>query len=149
MAKSVAKYIVSLSDEERSQLRELVRKGKVSARRLNRAHILLQADAQTPDRAIAASLHVGTATVERTRKRFVEEGLEAALGEGPWPGGVRKLNDKQEAHLIALACSPAPEGRSRWTMQLLADRLVELQVVDSISDECVRTTLKRGASSPG
>lgn len=149
MPKTVAKYVVSLTEEERDQLRDLTRKGRISARRLNRAHILLQADEGARDKDIAASLHTGTATVERTRKRFVEEGLEAALSEGPWPGGVRKLDHKQEARLVAIACSTPPEGRSRWTMQMLADQLVELQVVDSISDECVRETLKRGASSHG
>jgi transposase len=97
---------------------------------------------------------VGIATVERVRKRFVEEGLEAALNERPRPGGQRKLDGKQEAFLIALACSTPPEGRRSWTMQLLADKLVELRVIDAISDETVRRTLKktslnRGRKSPG
>lgn len=88
---------------------------------------------------------MGTSTVERIRKRFVTEGsLEAALTERPRPGGNRKLSGRQEAYLLALASSDPPQGNKRWTMQLLADRLVELEVVDSLSDETVRRTLKRG-----
>jgi transposase len=143
------KYFVTLTDEERAPLLALTKRGKVSARRLTRAHLLLQADADASDEAIAQALHVGTATVERIRKRFVEEGLEAALTEHPRPGGQRKLDGKQEAFLIALACSTAPEGRTCWTMQLLADKLVELQVVEAISDETVRRTLKKTSSSHG
>jgi transposase len=143
------KYIVNLADDERAQLLALTKRGKVSARRLSRAHILLQADTGLSDDAIAQALHIGTATVERIRKRFVEDGLEAALSEQPRPGGQRKLDGKQEAFLIALACSTPPEGRACWTMQLLADRLVELQVVEAISDETVRRTLKKTSSSRG
>jgi transposase len=95
------------------------------------------------DEKIAAALHVHRVTVERIRRRFVEGGLEQALNEQPRLGGRPKLDDKQEAMLVALACSQAPEGRSRWTLQLLADRLVELDVVDAISDETVRRTLKK------
>jgi transposase len=142
-------YIVNLADDERAQLLALTKRGKVSARRLSRAHILLQADTGLSDDAIAQALHIGTATVERIRKRFVEDGLEAALSEQPRPGGQRKLDGKQEAFLIALACSTPPEGRACWTMQLLADRLVELQVVEAISDETVRRTLKKTSSSRG
>jgi transposase len=98
---------------------------------------------------IAEMLHIGHATVERTRQRLVEEGLEAALSEHPRPGGTAKLDGKQEALLVALACTPAPEGRKCWTMQLLADRLIGLGVIDAISDETVRRTLKKGISSPG
>jgi transposase len=143
------KYIVNLADDERAQLLALTKRGKVSARRLSRAHILLQADTGLSDDAIAQALHIGPATVERIRKRFVEDGLEAALSERPRPGGQRKLDGKQEAFLIALACSTPPEGRACWTMQLLADRLVELQVVEAISDETVRRTLKKTRSSRG
>jgi transposase len=137
------KYLVTLTDDERAQLLALTKKGTVSARMLTRAHILLQANASSPDGAIAAALHIGIATVERTRKRFVEEGLDAALRERPRPGGRRKLEGKQEAFLIALACSTPPDGRKRWTMQLLADKLVELKHVGAISDETVRRTLKK------
>jgi len=143
------RYTVGLSDEERTRLREMVRKGNLSARKLNRAHILLSADERALDATTAKSLHVDVATVERTRKRFVEGGLDWALNERPRPGAKLKLDGKQEAHLIALACSAPPEGRQRWTMQLPTDRLVKLGVVDTISDETVRRTLKRGTSNPG
>jgi transposase len=143
------RYLVTLNEDERAHLFALTKKGKVSARKLTRAHVLLQADAGVPDRAIAAALHVGTATVERIRKRCVEEGLEAALTERPRPGGQRKLDGKQEAFLIALACSTPPGGRTCWTMQLLADQLVALQVVEAISDETVRRTLKKTHSNRG
>jgi transposase len=143
------KYLVTLTDEERAQLHALTKRGTVSARRLTRAHLLLQADAGLSDEAIAQALHIGTATVERIRKRFVEEGLEAALSERPRPGGQRKLDGRQEAFLIALACSTPPEGRQCWTMQILADKLVELRVIDAISDETIRRTLKKMPSSHG
>ena len=143
------KYIINLAEDERAPLLALTKRGKVSARRLSRAHILLQADTGLSDDAIAQALHIGTATVERIRKRFVEDGLEAALSERPRPGGQRKLAGKQEVFLIALACSTPPEGRTCWTMPLLADRLVELQVVEAISDETVRRTLQNTSSSRG
>lgn len=143
------RYIVDLTEPERTHLRELTKRGKVSARKLTRAHILLQAADGTIDTRIAEMLHVSVSTIERTRRRFVEEGLTAALTERPRPGGQPKLDGTQEAHLVALACSQPPTGRERWTMQLLADRLVELGVVATISDETVRRTLKKGGSSPG
>ena len=143
------RYLVTLSEDERAHLLALTKKGALSARKLTRAHVLLQADAGAMDAAIAAALHVGIATVERVRKRFVEEGLDAALRERLRPGGHRKLDDKQEAFLIALACSTPPEGRTCWTMQLLAGKLVELRVVDTISDETVRRTLKKTSSNHG
>lgn len=143
------RYRVTLTDEERETLRTLTKKGKVSARQLARAHVLLLADEGATDEAIAAALHVGTTTVLRVRQRFVEGGLEWALTERPRPGAARKLDGKDEATLVALACTDAPEGRTHWTMQLLADQLVELGVVEAISDETVRRILKRGNSSPG
>ena len=143
------KYIVSLTDAERETLLALTKKGSLKARKLNRAHILLQADAGATDAAIAAALHVGTATVERIRKRFVEGNLEGALSERPRPGGTPKLDGKGEATLIAWACSTPPDDQKVWTMQLLADKLVSLGVVDSISDETVRRTLKKTTLSPG
>jgi transposase len=143
------RYLVTLTEEERAHLLALTKKGKVSARKLTRAHILLQADAGVSDKAIAAALHIGIATVERIRKRFVEEGLDAVLSERPRPGGQRRLDGKQEAFLIALACSTPPEGRQCWTMQLLADKLVAVQVVEAISDETVRRTLKKTRSNRG
>jgi transposase len=137
------RYVVTLTEDERTHLLALTKKGKVAARKLARAHILLPADAGAMDVAIAAALHVGIATVERVRKRCVEEGLEAALCERRRPGAQRKLEGKQAAFLIALACSPPPQGRTCWTMQLLANRLVEWRVVEAISDETVRRTLKK------
>jgi transposase len=138
-------YVVDLSEEEKDELESLTKKGKTSARKLNRARVLLLANEGETDKHIAKAVGVGTSTVERIRKRFVEGGgLEEALNERPRPGGERKLSGKQEAHLLALACSDPPRGRKQWTMQLLADRLVESEVVDSISDETVRRALKRG-----
>jgi transposase len=143
------KYLVTLTDQERDTLLTLTKKGAIAARKLNRAHILLQADANATDVAIATALHIGTATVERTRKRFLEGGLEAALTERPRPGGKPKLDGKAEATLVAWTCSTPPDDRTCWTMQLLADKLVELKIVDSISDETVRRTLKKTISSLG
>src|SRR5215207_2344778 len=137
------KYLVSLTDVEREMLLALTKKGSVAARKLSRAHILLQADAGATDDGIAHALHIGTATVERIRKRFVQGGVEAALTERPRPGGKPKLDGKAEATLVAWTCSTPPDDRTCWTMQLLADKLVELKVVNSISDETVRRTLKK------
>lgn len=137
------RYIVDLTADERAELRALLNAGVAPARRLTRARILLLADEGGTDQGIAAALHVHAATVERTRRRFVEGGVERALRDRPRPGGRPKLDGKQAAHLVALACSRAPEGRAQWTMQLLADRLVALGVVDAISDETVRRTLKK------
>lgn len=142
-------YVVTLKREEREQLLGLLKKGKASARKLCRAQILLQADEGTIDSAIAAGLHVARTTVERLRKRFVEEGLEAALIERRRPGAKRKLDGRQEAYVIALACSTPPQGRERWTMQLLAERVVEVGLVDSISDDTVGRTLKKTQSNLG
>jgi len=140
----VKKYVVEPTLEERAELAALTRKGTLSARRMKRALVLLAADDGDKDEDIAKRARVHRTTVEGLRKRFVEEGLEASLGERPRPGKARLLGGKQEAHLVALACSAPPEGRAKWTMQLLADRLVELEIVESISDETVRRTLKRG-----
>ena len=137
------RYLVDLTTAERTELSTLVRRGVTSARRLTRARILLLADEGRPDEAIAAALHVHRATIERTRQRFVAGGVERALRDRPRPGGRPKLDRRQEAFLIALACSAPPNGRARWTMQLLADRLVALAIVDAISDETVRRTLKK------
>lgn len=137
-------YVVDLAEEEQTELLDLVGKGEVRARKLNRAHILLLAKEGRTDKDIAEALHTSPSTVERTRRRFVEGGLERALNESPRPGGKRKLRGKQEAYLVALACSDPPEGKKRWSMQLLANRLVEVGMVEKISDETVRRTLKRG-----
>lgn len=142
------KYVVDLTAEERTTLEQLLVRGKSSARKLTRARILLQADEGFTDEEITAALNVSIATVERTRQRFVEANLEA-LDELPRPGGQRKLSGKQEAHLIAVACTPAPGGQGRWTLQLLAGQVVELGFADSIARETVRQVLKKTPSSPG
>lgn len=143
------KYIINLHEEERRDLEQMTSKGKTSVRKVKRAQILLHANQDKTDKAVAEALHVAAATVFRTRRRYVEQGLEAALNESPRPGKQRKLNGKQEAFLVAVACSQPPQGHQSWTMQMLADQLVTLDVVDSISDETVRRTLKRGKSSLG
>jgi transposase len=149
------KYIVTLTQEERGELRALVSRGRGAARKLMHARLLLKADAGEDgpawgDAAIAAGLDVGTATVERVRREFVEEGLEAALErKKPRREYRRRLDGDGEAHLIALACSQAPEGRSRWTLRLLADRMVELEYVEDISYETVRRVLKKTSLSLG
>ncbi len=142
------RYRVTLSEDERTHLLALTKKGTLSARKLTRAHILLQADAGALDAAIAAALHVGISTVERVRKRFVEDGLDAALQERPRPGGHRKLDGKQEAFLIALACSTPPDGYQRWTLRLLAERFVTLED-EQVSYETVRRARKKTRSSRG
>jgi transposase len=139
----VKRYVVELKAAERQELEGLLNKGKLSVRKVKRAQILLAAAKGQIDEQIAATLGVHVHTIERTRKRFVQGGLDKALNEDPRPGGQMKLDDKGEAVLVALACSEAPQGYSAWTMQMLADRLVELGVVDSISDEAVRLRLKK------
>ncbi len=143
------KYVVTLSQDERAQLRSVLRKGHASARRIARAQILLLADEGHGDAAIATHVHVGALTVHRVRKRYAEAGVEAALGERPRPGGQPKLDGKQEALLVALTCSEPPEDRPKWTMQLLADRMIAIGAVDTISDETVRRVLKKTSSSRG
>lgn len=142
------RFVVELNEEERSFLHALIRKGGKSASVLGRARVLLKADEGKTDSENADFSGVSLSTVFRVRRRFVEEGLEPAIfrkntGERLY----RKLDGDAEAVLIATACSESPEGFSRWTLQLLADRLVALEVVDSISPECVRTTLKKTNSS--
>jgi len=149
------KYIVELTVDERQQLGEMVRAGKAAARKVTHARILLKADSSRAgpgwtDAAIAQALEVDSTTVERVRQWFVLEGLEAALNRhAPRREYRRKLDGRGEARLVALACSAPPEGRQRWTLRLLADKLVELEVVDSVAHETVRQTLKKTNSSPG
>ena len=140
-------YIVDLEDDERTELLDMIKSGAHSARKLNRVHILLLADEGKTDAEIAEALHTGTATVQRVRQRFVEGNLENALNERRRPGGAKRLNQKGEAVLETLAHSKPPDGRKRWTLQLLADRLVELKVVDSISHETVRKEVKKNGLS--
>ena len=134
---------IRLSDAERATLIDLTRRGETNARRITRARVLLLADRGSTDRAIADALNVHPRTCQRLRQRACQHGVLAALDDQPRPGAARLLNETQEAHLIALACSDAPDGREQWTMQLLAERLVELSIVETISDETVRRTLKQ------
>jgi transposase len=136
-------YVVKLSEEERQALLDLTRRGEIKARMMKRAMILLKADEGLTDREIMAALNVSRPAVERIRKRFVEGGLEKALHEDPRPGQRRRLDGRGEAQLIAIACSDAPSGHEHWTLRLLAGRLVELGVVEGISHETVRRTLKK------
>lgn len=146
------KYVVELTEEERGRLLKLIRAGEAPARMLNRARILLKADtgehaseASTPgDREIARMLETSSATVGRVRERFFRQGLDAAL-ERSMPDRLyeRAFDGRAEARLIALACSEAPEGRGRWSMRLLADKAVELGIVEAVSHETVRKTLKK------
>jgi transposase len=148
------KAIVRLSAEERREVESLLCKGRHSAATLTRARILLKADVAREDawrdEQIAEALECGLSTVARVRQRFVQQGLQAALSrKRPEGRQYRKLDGKAEARLVALACSQAPEGRARWTLKLLADKLVELEVVDSIDPATVYRTLKKMRSSRG
>ena len=142
------KYLVRLTGEERVQLEELIAKGKAAAYRITHAHILLKADADGPawsDERIAEAFSVHVNTARNVRQRFVEGGLEAALNRKKplMPPRQRVLDGEKEARLIALSCGEPPAGRARWTLHLLADKMVELRFVDSISHETVRQTLKK------
>lgn len=143
------KYIVDLSESEHNELIKLVSSGKASARKINRARTLLLAAEGKRDEDIVDALKIGVATVERIRRKFVEEGLPVALNDRPRPGRKPKLDGNQKAYLTALACSDPPAGRERWTLDLLAGRLVELGIVDSISTEPVRKTLKKATLNLG
>jgi transposase len=141
MAKKL--YLVNLSDEEKKQLREVTSKGKIKARQMKRAMILLEANEGMSDPQIMKALGVSRPCVERLRKRFVMGGLEKALNEDPRPGQRRKLDGRAEATLIATACSQVPEGHEHWTLRLLAGKMVELGIVESVSHETIRRTLKK------
>ncbi len=149
------KYRIKLSEEERLSLTEMVSKGKAAAYRRRHAHILLLADENSEsggmvDKRIAESVLVGVATVERVRRRCVEEGLEAALERRKQKNRRKPVLDGEgEARLVAIACSSPPEGHVRWSLRLLADKLVELEVVESISRETVSKVLKKTNLSPG
>ncbi len=136
-----ARYIVTLTDEERQELRELVSGGKSRVRRVKRAQILLAADRGETEATIASLVAVGTSTVHRTRRQFVEQGLEAALSEAPREGVSRKLTGREEVLLVAVACSDPPTGRARWTLELLADEMVRRTEHDEVSRETVRRRL--------
>lgn len=136
-------YLIKLNDEEHQSLLEMTRKGKIKARQMKRAMILLKANEGLSDPQIMSALGVSRPCVERIRKRFVLGGLQKALNEDPRPGQKRKLDGRGEATLIATACSEVPEGHEHWTLRLLAGKMVELDVVDSISYETIRRTLKK------
>ena len=136
------KYVVDLNEQEREHLLEVTRHGKSSARKIKRAHMLLKATQGLSDEQIAQAVDTSRATVFRTRKRFVEEGLEA-LNERPRSGQPNKLDGRQQAHIIAVACSEPPQGRARWTLRLLAAKVVQLDFAESISPETVRNMLKK------
>ena len=146
-----------MSAEDRTQLERLIRKGQWSARVINRARILLKTDEGWSASQVAAALDTSPRTVFRAKRRYAEEGLDGVLHDHPQTNRYRKLDDRGEAHpvsstgqaLIALACSDAPEGHDHWTLQLLADRMVELGLVESLSYETVRLRLKKTSSSPG
>jgi len=142
------RYRVELSQAERDQLTDMLSGGKHAARKLKRAQILLAADAGTSDAVIAASVSVGESTVYRTKRRFVEGNLELALSEEPRPGSRRKLTGKEEALLIATACSSPPEGRARWTLELLAGEMVRRTEHAELSRETVRRRLKENQLKP-
>jgi transposase len=139
------KYLVTLTDDERQQLEHLLAKGKAAVRTLRHAQALLKADQAVgwKDADIAEAFALSVRTIERLRQRFVEEGFEAALKPKAVPRLPRKVDGEVEAHLVALACSDPPPGRQRWTLRLLASKLVELDLVESISHEGVRQALKK------
>jgi transposase len=142
-------YHVKLTEEERRHLSDITSKGKAGARRINRARVLLLADAGKRDPEIREIVGVKASFVERTRQRFAEGGVERGLNDRPRSGRPPKLNGKQEAFLVALTCSDSPAGHETWTMRLLADKLVELQVIEDISHETVRQVLKKTSLNPG
>lgn len=140
---------VSLKEEEREELKRYLRKGKSSARSLTRARILLLADEGRDDEEIADALKVSKSTVSRIRKRYCESGLDFSLHEKSRSGAPPKIDSRIEAQLTLLACSDPPDGRSKWTVRLLADRLVEMEVIDSISHMSVQRLLKKMKLSLG
>ena len=143
------RYAIELTTEERERLNRLIRGGRHPARIATRARILLKIDESWNAAQMAAALDVSEGTVYRVKRRYAEEGLDGVLRDRVQANRFRKLDDKSEAHLIALACSPAPEGHDHWTLQLLAGRMVELGLVESLSYETVRLKLKKTFSSPG
>ncbi len=142
-------YPVNLTQDQRGHLLNIARRGKSSARKVKRSLILCKTDEGLTDQQVSEALLVSPATVYRLRRRFAKEGMASALNERPRPGQPRKLNGKQEAHLVAVACSQAPEGHTHWTLQLLADKVVQLEFSDAISLEAVRQILKKTNSNHG
>ena len=149
MLHGMKKYVVKLTAQERKKLLAIVSKGKNKASVIRRAHILLKSDEGKTDQEIVEMLYSSEDTVSRTRQRFYEAGLAAALEDKPHPASESKLDDGQEAYLVALACSAPPAGRRRWTLELLSKQLIEAGIVAGISEETVRLLLKKTNSSPG
>ena len=143
------KHVVNLSPKERQKLVAMVSKGRNQAVVIRRAHILLKSDEGKTDLDICEQLYISEETVRRTRLRFCEEGLDIALEDKPHPAPKAKLDEQQEAHLTALACTQPPDGRAQWTLELLAKRLVEDGLVEHIAPETVRLALKKSRSSSG
>ena len=143
------KFAVRLTPEERNQLEHIVRAGKGSARVINRARILLKTGEGWSAPKVAQALDVAQGTVLNVKRRFAESGLDGVLKDRPQAHRYRKMDDRAEGHLIALACSPAPEGHEHWTLRLLADKVVELGLAPSLSHETVRLHLKKTSSSLG
>lgn len=143
--------VVSLSDEQRQRLHRITHSGRESAKKINRARILLKAAAGEADAHIANTLEIGLATVERTRRQFARDGIDAALERKPQPPrpAKRRLDGAGEAKLIMLACSTAPDGHERWTLDLLADRMVKLSFASQLSGDTVARVLKKTRSSRG
>ena len=138
------KYIITLTNEERQELLALTSAGKLSARKMKRAQILLKADENWKDKDIIAALNTSRSTVERIRKRYVAGGMDKALNDDPRPGARKKLDGRAEAHVIALACSAdGPDDSDQWSLRAIAGKLVELGLVDSLSHEAVRQVLKK------
>ena len=143
------KHEIKLTPKERQKLLAMVSKGRNQAVVIRRAHILLKSDEGKTDREIGAQLYIDDEPVRRTRLRFCEEGLDSALVDKPGRGSSAKLDEVQQAHLTALACTQPPDGRARWTLELLAQRLVEAGVIEQIAPETVRLILKKNKLSPG
>ena len=146
----IQKYVVNLNKAERDELNSLIQNEAPRSRRVKHAKVLLQSDLGDSAAKVAVWVGVGHSTVERTRQRYAEGGLAAALNDKPRPGGLPKLDGKQQAFIIALACSDTPDGQERWSMQMLADKIVELGVVSTpVSHDTVRRVLKKVTSSRG
>ncbi len=146
---TASKYKVELTESQKRRLGEVAHRGKSPVRTVKRALALLKTDEGQIDDRIAGALSISRRTVVRIRKRFCEDGLESALNERPRPGQKRKLDERAEAHLVAIACSDPPEGHSRWTLKLLADKVVELDFAESVTCETVRLTLKKQTEGRG
>ena len=146
---TASKYRVELNESQKRRLGEVASRGRSPARTVKRALALLKAGEGQTDEQVAEALSISSRTVVRIRKRFREEGLESALVERPRPGQKRRLDERAEAHLVAIACSDPPEGHVHWTLKMLAERMVELDYVDSVARETVRQSLKKTNSNRG